>query len=811
MRKTNISVNFKDISQFSGKWKIYGLNLNVVNIISQKISINISKFIGQEKKNTISIFNSTWRHLEVSSGHIVSVSNCHFEGNVSPGETLIEVSDSSLDISNSSFHNLRVQENPAILKATASHVLIENIHCSNSIGAYGLFKVLNGSELIIKKSAFHDNGNFFSFSVIVVKYESQLVLSKCQFKRNYGLYGACLFSENSIKVVIKNCSFKINFAVVGGAMFYAGQRRNSHGNDGMQTMDQTLMKVLVCKPEQPRLDLPDYRSCKNFEIEPTYLVSDSSFQGNIASKGGAIYAQHTSVNINKSHFTKNYASYGGALMTLDVALMIQECKSFFNLAVFGSVLMARDSSSVCISSSKFYRPGLPPVAMVGSYIYIETSATLTLWNSAFHPFMMLVTNAQILSRGNNTILIHNCSFLDERRIPGFTINLKIEDLTKLTVTDTVFKTSLGFATVVLIASGNSQAIFKNCTFEKISGFALIDQASVFIQDSVISSCISTLHGTSFVYMCNGCKLTITNTNITDNVFLPSHNFLVVPTNAVVFFINVVYAKNSMSAHFLGRSGGNIFFRDCVFSENVIDGSERLATTRGLLATFENDVKIHRTQFLNNSVKAAKTSLFSVRKSRLLVDSCGFKHNFIHTKFENNMGLFTIHSAYESVFYETKFEHSGFLFVLFSLSNMKSRNNSFKVERCEFSHNLNVILQLQNITNIFIYHSRFLQHTNLAAYDNFLINTVFVRLWNSSFISMHRREYQLVFWNKLYYPHDVKLLTLNSTFTVGNETYQTNAADFQADAKAARLIGYHGIFRRIRYNETPFSSSKYRKI
>ena len=85
--------------QENGKYTV--LNLNMVNIISQKISINISKAVGQDKRNKISIFNSTWGHLKVSSGHIVSVSNCHFEGGVSHRETLIEVSDSLLNISES--------------------------------------------------------------------------------------------------------------------------------------------------------------------------------------------------------------------------------------------------------------------------------------------------------------------------------------------------------------------------------------------------------------------------------------------------------------------------------------------------------------------------------------------------------------------------------------------------------------------------------------------------------------------------------------------------------------------------------------
>ena len=136
------------------------------------------------------------------------------------------------------------------------------------------------------------------------------------------------------------------------------------------------------------------------------------------------------------------------------------------------------------------------------------------------------------------------------------------------------------------------------------------------------------------------------------------------------------------------------------------------------------------------------------------------------------------------------------------------NNSFTVEQCEFSHNFNIILQVQNITNIFIYHSRFLQHAVLAAYNNFLVNTANVRLWNSSFYSTNKKKYQLVFWNKLYYPHDVQLFTLNSTFTVGNQTYMTNAANFQFYGKAAKLILNYGIFRRIRQTETPFSSGKY---
>ena len=311
-------------------------------------------------------------------------------------------------------------------------------------------------------------------------------------------------------------------------------------------------------------------------------------------------------------------------------------------------------------------------------------------------------------------------------------------------------------------------------------------------------------------MYNGCKLTITNTSITDNILLPSHNFLLVPTDAVLVFINVLYARNSMSAHIMGRSGGNIFIKDCVFSENVIIGSENQVVSKGLLATFEDDIKIHRTQFVNNAVNIPKTSLLSVKKGRLLVESCAFKHNFVQNYWIDKMAVVTVYSAHESVFSDTKFEHNLFLYVLLSFSNMKLRDDSFKVEHCEFSNNLNIILQLQNITNIFVYQSRFLQHADAAVYNNFLVNTVFVRLWNSSFISTDRNKYQLMFCNQLYYPHDVKLLTLNSTFTVGNETYQTYGANFQADAKAARLIGYHGIFRRIRYNETPFSSSKYRK-
>ena len=100
----NISVNFKDLFQLSGNWNIHGLNLIMVNTTSHELSITIRKALGQKKINFISIINSTWGHLMVSTGYVVLVTNSHFGGSVSSGKTLIEISNSPLTIRESSFH-----------------------------------------------------------------------------------------------------------------------------------------------------------------------------------------------------------------------------------------------------------------------------------------------------------------------------------------------------------------------------------------------------------------------------------------------------------------------------------------------------------------------------------------------------------------------------------------------------------------------------------------------------------------------------------------------------------------------------------
>ena len=451
-RNANISVNFKDLCQLSGNWTIHGLNLSMVNTTSHELSVTIEKAIDQKKNNFISIINSTWGHLNVSPGHNVLVSNSHFNSVVSSKKTLIEVSNSSLNISKSSFYDLRVQENPAILKAINSHVVIENISCTNNVGAYGLLQVFNGSKLVMKESIFQNNGNFLSFSIIVVKYGSQLDLFKCRFKRNYALYGACVYSENNVEVAIKNCSFKYNRAVAGGSMFFAGHKRNSHCNNRVPGTDLTSMNVLDCKPKQVKSNLQKPSSCENDEMKLTYFVSGCRFQLNSAVKGGAIYAQHTSVGINQSNFVHNHALYGGALMVSDVTLNIGECTHVFNLAAIGGVLLVRQSISVCVRSSKFHQPSAIPTGLLGSYICIQTNTTVTLWNNTFHAFRLLPANGQILSDGNNTIYIHNCSFVDDNRVPGFTVNLKIEGFSKFKATECLFKTDFGFATIVLLAT-----------------------------------------------------------------------------------------------------------------------------------------------------------------------------------------------------------------------------------------------------------------------------------------------------------------------------------------------------------------------
>ena len=523
----------------------------------------------------------------------------------------------------------------------------------------------------MKKSTFQNNGNY---SIIVVKYGSQLHLSNCNFEGNYGLYGACLYSDNSVKVVIRNCLFNNNRAGAGGTMFYVGNKGKNRSQDTSLT---------VCKRKQTNPNSQAYSLCENYEIEINHFVINCSFQGNVAGKGGAIYTQHTSVLISESHFVNNFALYGGALMAWDVTLIFQECKSVYNMAAFGGVLMVRESSSVCIGNSKFNKPSALPSGLVGSYIYIEANTTVTLYNNTFHSFKIVPVGSQILSRGNNTLCVHNCSFVDNHQIPGFTVNLKIEDRSKLKATLCSFTTAVGFATIAFWATGNSHATFKDCTFKKISGIGLYDKASAFVYDSIISNCISTLHGVSLVFMGNDCKLTISNTSITDNVLLPSHNFLIVPSNALIVFINVVYARNSMSTHILGRSGGSIFIKDCNFHENAIVGSEHQVLSKGLMATVQNDIKIYRTLFINNSVNIPETHLFSISNGRLLVDNCIFKGNFPDTFVVNRMALFTVHNVQKCVFHRSNFEDNTFYYALLGLSNLRLMKNSFKVEKCDF--------------------------------------------------------------------------------------------------------------------------------
>ena len=275
------SIEFNNITLLDFNWKIHGFNMAIIDA-----NISKSHIIIERKDKTIgniSIYESSFRHTNISSGYQISVFECNINGGSMLEKTLFDIKGCSLNIINSSFSNLaKGNSGPAIVNGMESTVTLHNtkIYVNNALN--GLIQIQNGSQLHIESSTFESNVySMITSSIILVKSNSSAFINNCNFNNNVGLYGSCVYCYQNTTINVINTKFKANTALKGGVIFYQNQYDQVMYD---HFSNNQLLKTTTSNTNEMLLVLVNMDHC---ELVDNYGMLD----------GGALYIEGSSFHL----------------------------------------------------------------------------------------------------------------------------------------------------------------------------------------------------------------------------------------------------------------------------------------------------------------------------------------------------------------------------------------------------------------------------------------------------------------------------------------------------------------------------------
>ena len=151
------------------------------------------------------------------SGSNLSFENCTFVNNSSPADSLIEITNSTLNL---------------------THCRIEN----NAMGISGGFVQSNNSSVLVQDSLFNNNrarfGSLFSLSQV-----SYLDIIDSLLKYNTAVHGGCICSTDSV-IKVKNSLFHSNKAIITGGAIACGSSNITFENSSFTNHSSLQGSVL---------------------------------------------------------------------------------------------------------------------------------------------------------------------------------------------------------------------------------------------------------------------------------------------------------------------------------------------------------------------------------------------------------------------------------------------------------------------------------------------------------------------------------------------------------------------------------------
>ena len=275
---------------------------------------------------------------------------------------------------------------------------ITNSYFANNYGRYGgaITQTETDKTLTVENTTFEDNVAIFGAAI----YDSgaPLVVKDCKFYNNSGIGpgspgtsnsqgGAILVMGTNASADIKGSEFINNTADLGGAVSLAGADEDSIIDDCtfIENTATTNGGAVYYWSNTLTTDLE---------------ITDSTFTGNSASDGGAVYfCGYSDLVVTGSEFTDNTAAYGGAIENEGFAgLTVDDSKFIENTATTsGGAIISSGNTSV---SNSVFADNEANVANTNAIYIYASDNTLALSNNTITGS----DDAQILTKAGTSVI-----------------------------------------------------------------------------------------------------------------------------------------------------------------------------------------------------------------------------------------------------------------------------------------------------------------------------------------------------------------------------------------------------------------------
>ena len=560
-----MSVEFSNISLFQSDWTIIGMNLiiNQSDLVMTQLNLRMESV---SETGFVKIYNSSFGKLKVLDNYDLEISDSRMEGTVGFKDTLIEITNCTLNISESVFSYHWTFLGPTVLNALSSTVNIWKTRFTKNHGGT-IIQIFRGN-VYMRESNFDWNGilPFSSTATIHVAFNSRCFISDCNFSSNFAISGGALRVEGNSVITVDNTNFYYNKAIMGGAIFC---------QDNVLSFPSTALqnKFYVTVPEKSIKSSAE--TDENYPNVTTCLIRNSSFDGNVAMYGGgAIYLYGASLELIHNYFSAGGAgAYGGSIISYQGNVSIFSTTFKDGQAAFGGgVLYATDDTIIFVNDSKIIGD-LKSIA--GCLMSLQNKVIMTISNSIVNitwakiDFITLSYGQLINFMDHCSVTVNNVVFIYTNAISPCVFHAQRSST--LLVTDSTFTKIPELGSHVMRAGGNNTAHFIRCIFNRTTAFYISGNSSVLIEDSLITDSQHVVDGAiMFVYESN---LNILNTNITDNFPNKDLSFIYVSflhaEASNVTLTGSYYARNAMKTHLDVTAGSSLALFNSQFEDNRV--------------------------------------------------------------------------------------------------------------------------------------------------------------------------------------------------------------------------------------------------
>ena len=338
------------------------MNLIIKNSFLSKTDFYLNNSKGDISK-FVNIMMSTFGLLQADRGFIIQISNCVFKGGPWKSTTLIDVANSSINITTSIFQDFKTYVSSAVLNASSSQVNLENCQFMANIGKHGVIQVGKQTDITIYNTMFENNGYlYFAESTVLVNSHSKAVLKNSQFVRNIASIGGCIRSNPGTHLEVQNVSFFHNKGAFGGTIncegtFYSQKEIERNENKNQSQFIINLQQA----SEDPQCSIKKSIFVGNFALRmggntyfnrTTALITDCHFQHSSSISAGAMMIYNSNITIDNSNFNTTSAIFeGGAFDVVDNCnLIINNSVISFQTALTGSIFQIQNGVALLLNN-----------------------------------------------------------------------------------------------------------------------------------------------------------------------------------------------------------------------------------------------------------------------------------------------------------------------------------------------------------------------------------------------------------------------------------------------------------------------------